>query len=148
MKVEQRTGILIIARPVMQQLSSLDDVVVTIARGTAAGSQTLIGDENDNDVFRIDSGESDRQGADIIRNFQTGRDKIELPAASELPAAMRGATADDPIKVWWRVEPDTGVVTLRSSNNATGDNILAVIENVSGSISASDFVGNNVTLSA
>lgn len=97
----------------------------------------MTGTANQKDVFVVDTTASERIDADVIRNFEDGRDIVKFTGNIN--------------NIWVQKDTSRQNVTtiIRSSDDATApDNILVVIEDFGGVFDINDLFDDNIVVAA
>lgn len=118
--------------------------------GAATSKQTLTGDDNFVEVFKVDGAFSARDGADVIQNFKDGQDKLEFsPNLSHIWVMKDGGNliikgANDPNLLAAIKAGTIPESTSMNSVRATPNNVLAVIEDFTGTFDVNDLVDTGI----
>lgn len=103
--------------------------------GKAEAKDSFMGTGAD-DRFRVDTAASNRDGADVITNFEDGRDKVKINVT-----AIDGDVARNGNRVSWQTSGDDIIIYAGASADA--DKILAVIDGFTGTFGVDDFEALN-----
>ena len=102
---------------------------------SVAGKDPMTGTVGENDIFIIDTTGNAFNGADVIRNFKDGEDKVKINALDGDVARLKSVT--------WVKDNATGDIYIFAANPSSGpktsDNTLAIIEGFDGTFDANDF---------